>query len=220
MELNNYDKTAPFYDLLSRLVFFKSQVNAQTAQLQYIPAGSRILIVGGGTGWILEELTKVHKEGLEISFVEISSEMLAKAKRRSIGKNKVDFVHSAIESFAAEGPFDVVQTAFLFDNFSSERIHNVFDKLHYFLKPSGLWLFSDFKYQKENGTLWQAMLLKIMYLFFRTISNVEAEALSDIMPCFEAKRYEIIAQTQYYGNFIQSNVFKKPGKIPTFIANL
>jgi ubiquinone/menaquinone biosynthesis C-methylase UbiE len=220
MELNNYDKTASFYDFLSRLVFFRSQVDAQIAQLKYIPAGSRILIVGGGTGWILEELTKIHNESLEISFVEISGKMLAKAKKRNVGMNKVAFVHSGIESFTTKDPFDVVQTAFLFDNFSKPRIIQVFHQLNDLLKPGGLWLFSDFRYQEEKTTLWQAMILKIMYLFFRTISNVEAETLSDMMPYFHAKGYHLIAQEHYYQNFIQSNIFQKSGKIPTFIPNL
>jgi ubiquinone/menaquinone biosynthesis C-methylase UbiE len=220
MELNNYDKTASFYDFLSRIVFFKSQVNAQIVQLKYIAAGSRILIAGGGTGWILEELSKVHKEGLSISFVEISENMLAKARERDFGNNKVEFIHSGIETYRSEDRFDVVQTAFLFDNFSHARIKQVFGKLDDLLKPGGLWLFSDFRYQKENSTLWQAMILKIMYLFFRTLSNVEAASLSDMIPYFQAKSYELIAQEHFYRNFIQSIVFQKPGKIPTFIPNL
>jgi hypothetical protein len=48
--LNNYDKIAGHYDTLSRLVFFKSQVNAQINQLPYIQWDSHVLIVGGGTG--------------------------------------------------------------------------------------------------------------------------------------------------------------------------
>jgi ubiquinone/menaquinone biosynthesis C-methylase UbiE len=220
MELNNYDNTASFYDFLSRLVFFKSQVNAQVVQLKYIPPGSRILIAGGGTGWILEELSKIHKQGLEISFVEISEKMLAKARERDFANNKVEFIHSGIESFTPEVHFDVVQTAFLFDNFSKARIEQVFGKLDGLMKPGGLWLFTDFRYEKENEIVWQAMILKIMYLFFRTLSNVEAASLSDMMPYFQAKSYHLIAQEHFYRNFIQSNVFQKPGKIHTFIPNL
>jgi ubiquinone/menaquinone biosynthesis C-methylase UbiE len=220
MELNNYDKTAAFYDFLSRLVFFRSQVDAQIAQLKYVPAGSRILIAGGGTGWILEALAKIHNEGLEISFVEISGNMLAKAKTRNFGRNKVEFIHSGIESFITDQQYDVVQTAFLFDNFSEPRIDQVFSKLDDFLKPGGFWLFSDFRYQANKAVSWQSMFLKIMYLFFRTMSNVEAEALSDIMPYFKLKDYQSVAQENYYRNFIQSNVFQKSGKIPTFMPNL
>jgi hypothetical protein len=55
--LNNYDKIAGHYDTLSRLVFFKSQVNAQINQLRYIQENSHILIVGGGR--TLENLYRI-----------------------------------------------------------------------------------------------------------------------------------------------------------------
>ncbi|RZL54089.1 MAG: methyltransferase type 12, partial [Pedobacter sp.] len=74
--INNYDKIANQYDTLSRLVFFKSQVNAQINQLHNIPKDSSVLIVGGGTGWILEEIVKLHPSGIKIIYVEISAKML------------------------------------------------------------------------------------------------------------------------------------------------
>lgn len=80
---NNYDKLANHYDTLSRLVFFKSQVNSQINQLQYIQENSHVLIVGGGTGWILEELAKVYTNGLKIVYVEISAKMIALSQKRN-----------------------------------------------------------------------------------------------------------------------------------------
>jgi ubiquinone/menaquinone biosynthesis C-methylase UbiE len=220
MELNNYDRTAIFYDFLSRMVFSRAQLNAQIDQLQFIPAGSKILIAGGGTGWILEELAKSQNRGLDITYVEISGKMLAKSKTRNIGANKVTFVQSSMESFVTTEEFNVVQTAFLFDNFSKSRIRQVFLKLDQLLKPGGLWLLSDFNYNPNKSPIWQRLLLKTMYLFFRILSNVEAKNLSDVMPCFEAGKYQLITQEQYYRNFIQSKIFQKPGKIHTFMPNL
>jgi ubiquinone/menaquinone biosynthesis C-methylase UbiE len=212
VELNNYDRTAGFYDFLSRAVFFRAQVDAQTAQLKYIPAQSKVLIVGGGTGWILEELAKEHPEGLQITFVEISANMIAQAKKRSSGANQVRYIHSSIETYADDEMYDVVQTAFLFDNFSVNRINQVFLKLHNLLKPGGLWLFSDFNPHPKSGKIWQGMLLKMMYFFFHLIANVEAKKLTDMAPSFEAKGYRYIAQQQYYGHFIESIIFQKAGK--------
>ena len=69
----NYDNSAWFYDRLSRLIYGKALVRSQVYLLRYIPAGSIILIAGGGTGWILEEISKLHPSGLKITYVEISS---------------------------------------------------------------------------------------------------------------------------------------------------
>ncbi len=52
----NYNNSAWFYDSLAGLVYGKALVKAQVYLLQYIPADSNILIVGGGTGWILMNL--------------------------------------------------------------------------------------------------------------------------------------------------------------------
>jgi ubiquinone/menaquinone biosynthesis C-methylase UbiE len=220
MELNNYDRTAFFYDQLSRAIFFRSQVNAQISQLHYVPAGSKVLIVGGGTGWVLEELAKIHKEGLEITYVEISGKMLAKAKKRFAGNNKMTFFHGGIEDFSTTEEFDIVQTAFLFDNFSAMRIKQVFERLDGLLNSGGLWLFSDFNYNKEKSALWQAIVLRLMYFLFRMLSNVEAKELTDMSPYFNGKGYSKLLQKHYYRNFIHSIIFKKPAKIPTFIPNL
>ena len=119
--LNNYDKIANQYDFLSKVVFLKSQVQAQVNQLKYIPEKSSILIVGGGTGWILEELAKVHPSGLDIVYVEISQKMIALSKTRDVGNNNVEFVHLGIEDFKTDLLFDAILTPFLFDNFVKNR---------------------------------------------------------------------------------------------------
>src|ERR1700710_2430121 len=96
---NNYDKLAWIYDPLSRLVYFKAQVNAQISLLPFIPADSKILIVGGGTGWILESIAKVHPTGLSITYVEISKKMVELAQKKNYKKNHVLFVHQAMEDY-------------------------------------------------------------------------------------------------------------------------
>ncbi len=212
MELNNYDRTAGFYDSLGRTVFFRTQINAQAAQLKFIRSGAKVLIVGGGTGWILEEIAKVHPAGLHITYIEISGKMLARAKKRNTGANNVRFVHSAMETYAEDDQYDVIQTGFLFDNFSRDRINHVFLNIHELLKSDGLWLFSDFNYHPESGKFWQGMLLKMMYFFFRNLANVEADKLIDICPWFHQKGYIAIDQQCYYQYFIKSIIFQKPGK--------
>ena len=207
--INNYDRIAKYYDFLSRLVFGKSQVKAQINQLKYITPKSRLLIVGGGTGWILEEIAKRHQSGLKITYVEISSKMITLSKARKCGDNDVVFVHSGVEEFNADEYFDVIMTPFLFDNFSPERCSQVFQKLNLTIKDGGLWLMVDFVTQSTNGKWWQQFFLKTMYTFFSVISNVEAKKLVDMNPYFQKHEYQIIEQRFYYGHFITAMVYKK-----------
>ena len=210
MKLNNYDAIANNYDMLSRLVFFKSQVSAQTAQIKFIPPHSNILIVGGGTGWILEEISNTYHEGLTITYVEISKKMIALAAKRSAKGNTLKFVNLPIEDFIDDCCYDVVITAFLFDNFKEERIQQVFSKLNHMLKPAALWLFSDFENPVKGRNKWQKWLLSTMYYFFRKIAHVEATALIPVQPYFVAKNYKPLDIQTYYQGFIKATVYQKP----------
>lgn len=205
---NNYDKIASWYDWLSRLVFGRAQVNAQTTLLPFIKPGSSILIIGGGTGWVLEELSKSFPSGLQITYVEISANMMALSKQRNPGANEVVFIQEAIENCSfSEASFDVVFTAFLFDNFKEDKARSVFSLLDRWLKPAGRWLFVDFQYTQRNGW-WQKMLLRSMLVFFRYVSKVEAKGLVDMHAFFEKAGYKILFQTEEYKGFIKSVVYQ------------
>lgn len=206
---NNYDSIANYYDMLSRLVYFRAQVNAQTDQLGFIPENSKVLILGGGTGWILEELAKVYSSGLAITYVEISEKMLLLSKKRNIKDNHVTYVHSSAEGFNSKAVYDVILTAFFFDNFATLKAADLFAKFDAQLKPQGLWLFADFYYTEKSGKIWQAALLKIMYLFFRHISNVEASVLINVESEFERRNYLPVKTAYYYKGFIKSVVYSK-----------
>lgn len=207
--INNYDNLARHYDFLSRLVFSKSQVNAQVNQLAFIANNSSILIVGGGTGWILEEIVKIHPKGLKITYVEISSKMIDLSKARNCGNNEVLLINSSIEEFDDEQYFDCILTPFLFDNFSAERCGKVFQKLNFMLNNKGLWLLVDFTAHSSRGVWWKKLFLYVMYKFFSVLSHVEAKALVNMIPFFENAEYKIVEERFYYSQFIQAIVFQK-----------
>lgn len=163
---NNYDRIAGYYDVLSRMVYFRAQMKAQIDQLSAIPVNSTILIAGGGTGWILEEIARIHPSGLKITYVEISSKMLDISKKRDVKANTVTYIHSAMEDFKTTALYDVIITAFFFDNFAADSVGTVFNQLNGLLKSGGLWLFSDFYYTEKSGKVWQRLLLQAMYSFF------------------------------------------------------
>ncbi|KLT66163.1 class I SAM-dependent methyltransferase [Pedobacter sp. BMA] len=207
--LNDYSKIASRYDFLSRLVFSRSQVNAQISQLKQIPKNSTVLIAGGGTGWILEEIAKIHPSGLHITYVEISTTMLALSKKRNCRVNNVDFIHSAIEVYIADHFFDVIITPFLFDNFSLQRAEIVFNKLHQQLINGGFWFMVDFSLQQKQGIWWKKIFLKLMYTFFNIISHVEAKRLIDMSGYFLRANYTTVEDQFYYGKFIRATIYQK-----------
>ena len=206
--VNHYDKIAKYYDFLSRLVFFKSQVNAQINQLKYIPKNSSILIVGGGTGWILEEIAKIHPSGLYIVYVEASAKMIALSKQKNSGSNTIEFFPLSIEDFSIQSTFDILLTPFLFDNFTVEDAKFAFSKLDGLLKNKGLWFYTDFNVQGKSSW-WKLILIKLMYQFFTLFKIIDTQNLVNMAPYFEEHNYTVIDDKLYYGTFIESIFYQK-----------
>ena len=206
----NYDNIAHVYDLLSRMIFGRHIEQAQVCMLEYVPPDSNILIVGGGTGWILEKLSHRYSQGLEIDYVESSAEMTSLSQKRNCKKNVVNFIHLPIEEFISNKSYDVIITPFVFDNFGEDKIEKIFAKLHERLKVNGIWLYADFVYDKTTSPFWQKLLLKVMYFFFRFASSIETQELISMDKYF-AGSYEIHFEASYYFRFIRSVVYRKLG---------
>ena len=202
----NFNNAAWFYDRLSRLIYGNALVNAQVWLLKYVPANAHVLIAGGGTGWILEELANIHQTGLIITYVEVAPAMIARSKKRDVGVNQVIFINDAIEHVKFTSPFHVVITPFLFDNFKETNLEKVFGSIDKALKPGGIWLNVNFQL---TGKWWQQVLLKSMFLFFRLLCNIEASELPDIENQFQSNGYVKSGNKTFYGNFISSSVYKK-----------
>jgi ubiquinone/menaquinone biosynthesis C-methylase UbiE len=202
----NYDNSAAFYDGLSRLVFGKALVTAQAHLLSYIPANSNLLIIGGGTGWLLEEIIKLHPSGLNITYVEISEKMMALTRKRNVGGNRVTFITKPIQQVVLNQQ-DVIITPFLFDNFTEVNLHPLFAHIHSMLKPGGLWLNTDFQL---TGKWWQYILLKSMLLFFKVLCGVESWHLPDIERRFTEYGYRVIEEKTFFNDFIVTKLSRKP----------
>ncbi len=206
---NNYNTIAFCYDRLSMMIFGKAPVNAQTALLPYIRNGDRILIAGGGTGWILDEIHKIHPLGLNIVYIEPSARMLGRSKKRNCGLNKIIFIQKGVEEIHLENDFDVIFTGFFFDNFNQPNTEFIFEHLSSGLKSGGRWFFVDFKLNPGKRYWWQHVMLKIMYFFFRVVCKIEASKLTDILPLFRRDNYRPIFTLSACGNFIHSIVYEK-----------
>ncbi len=206
---NNYNRVAGIYDVSSRMVFGKAQEKSQTEFLKWIPPQSRILIAGGGTGWILESITAIHPGGLDILYVEASVKMMELSKERNFGDNKVSFVCSPIESCNFDGLFDVVITAYLFDNFLRAEAEVIFQLLHQTLRPGGRWLFADFYIDAVHPPLWQNLLWYTMFTFFLITCGVKAKKLVDMSPYFKKAAYKLLQEKEYYSGFIKGYAFEK-----------
>jgi len=202
---SDYNNAAWFYDTLARIIFGKAINKSQTCFFKKIDPGSSILIIGGGTGWILDEIAQRQSDGLEIVYVEKSSKMINAARKRLTGLNKVLFVNKAIENSKLDKSFDIVITSFFFDSLSNSTIDTVFEKLAINLSPGGIWLYSDFINTRK---LWHKLLLGLMYQFFKIVCKIEAGNLPDLALRFKKYNLDLIEEKSFYGNFITGRIYK------------
>lgn len=203
----SFDKIAIIYDFLAWLVFGNTIKHAQSELLQVIPPGSRILIIGGGSGWVLDELSMVHGTGLRITYIDSSPKMISKAKKRYIAQNRVKFVTESAKTALLKDTYDVVITPFFFDMFGTYNAQQIFEKIHRHINENTLWLYSDFTNTEQN-TIFQHMLLKVMYVFFRLTCGIEAKKMPDMDRIFNKYGYRLALEKKFKGGFITSRVYQ------------
>jgi ubiquinone/menaquinone biosynthesis C-methylase UbiE len=201
-----YDNTTWFYERLSKLIFGQAQIKAQEYYLSQIKPGWHILIIGGGTGEILESLTRLHPSGLSITYIEVSAKMMALSQKRNTGNNSMVYITKGIEQAEVPDLYDVVITAFLFDNFSEVNLAAAFTKIDQHLKTGGLWLNTDFQL---TGPLWQKVMLKSMYLLFNVLGAIDVTGLPDVEKQLLRHNYVKKGEKTNYKKFISTKYYQK-----------
>ncbi len=176
---SNFDWIEPAYDSLASIVFDRSLERAQTVFLDRIPAGASVLIVGGGTGRLLEPLL-ADRQLTRIVYLEASVRMLARASRRVLNRQLPGTVEFRLGDETALTPgerFDVLITPFVLDLFTAQTLQlRLLPRLRMALKPGGQWLVTEF----VPATGWgQKNLIQTMIWFFRLTSNIETRQLAD-----------------------------------------
>lgn len=192
---------APFYDALARMVFGESLDRAQQVFLTEIKAGSKVLIIGGGTGKILEWLPEGL--GLQIHYIELSQGMLQKARLRVSKGNTIQF--SCQDVRKTEGNYDVIIANFFLDCFCAEDLQDVLLHLKGLLIREGKLLVTDF-YPTDA---WQEkLLIKLMHQFFGVVAKLEAKALTNIHDQIKAVNFQTINVRFFRNGTIFSTVYR------------
>lgn len=206
--LNDFDSVAKIYDVLNKFVFGKSMVDAQIFFLLEVPEHAKVLILGGGTGWLLNELVKGNTT-CEIWYIEASTAMLELSKRVTVkAKQRIHYIHGTQSSIPQNISYDIVITNFFLDLFSERSCEEVIKKIGASIHPHCRWIVTEF----ENKYWWHRLLLKSMYMFFRATSNVEASKLPDWKGLIYKQNLVESKSASFYGAFIKSTMFSLPEK--------
>lgn len=202
---NNFNFIAPFYDRLGGLIFGNTLLESQRVMLSYLKEGQCILILGGGSGAILTELDKLDI-GLIVSYIELSPAMIKLAEDKQPFTNlKLDFITADALQIALP-EIDVVITNYFLDVFSPNNLKIVMKKVDEALSTSGIWLCTDFR---KTNSFYKNVLIKLMYIFFKIVSQLEGSSLQDFEKQFYSLGYKKTDSKFYFGNMIESAIYKK-----------
>lgn len=203
MRLNHFDKIAFIYDALASLVFGKKIKESQSHFLQKIPDHSIVLILGGGTGWILVELFK-QKPNCEVFYIEASSKMIELAKRKINDSFPVHFIHGTEQDIPALVKFDVVITNFFLDMFPDSALKQVIEKIESSLSSTSIWIATDFV---DNKKWMHSFLLKLMYWFFQLACKIEAKKLPDWNKAIQIRSRKKVSSKFFCVGFIEAAIY-------------
>lgn len=208
---NRYDRLAPYYDFLARIIFGKSLLQAKSHCLDFLPQGAKILLIGGGTGQILPAILEGDRQA-HVVYLEKSSKMMAFARRRLEQSmiRRVSFIEGDESKLPAVEKFDVVITNFFLDQFMEDRLEVLINLLFDRLNTTGLWLFTDFQLQKGQAHYWwQNLLVKIMFAFFKITTNLETNRLPEFDHFFQDQNLQLVEEKYFFKKLIVSRAYRK-----------
>jgi tRNA (cmo5U34)-methyltransferase len=166
-----FNRLAPMYDSLALLVIGKGIRTSQLYFLNHLKEKKELLILGGGTGWILPFILKLNPN-LHIDYIDVSSNMIDKAKVNATESLNVRFIEGT-EGSIPNKKYDCVITNFYLDLFNDEQLNLVIKKIKGSLTSNSCWIATDFVSNKK----WHKAMLWIMYKFFSFATGLKTSAL-------------------------------------------
>src|SRR5258706_3883139 len=117
----NFNFIAPVYDPLAFLVYGNNLKKAKKTFFEKIPSQARVLLMGGGTGNILNDLL-AKKPFIMVDFVEASSAMMRIAEKnlKKEFQERVNFINGDHHSIPKGVEYDVITSFFVIDCFKQQ----------------------------------------------------------------------------------------------------
>ena len=213
-----FDGVAWCYDALAALVFGPALRRAQRAALAGLPPGApHVLILGGGTGWVLGEVLR-RRPRATVLYLEASGRMLARARARLAREHpaatgQVTFRHGTQANLAPEESFDALITFFVLDCLAAADVGPALRRLRTSQRPGAPWLLADFR---PAGRGWRRGLLALMYGFFRLTTGLRARELPVLRRALGQLGLRPTCRRLFFGGAIEAAVFvesSRPGTV-------
>ena len=196
-----FDFLVPFYDVLARLFIGKSIIISQLYFLKRFKECNHLLIVGGGSGWLLDFLCRECPD-VSIDYIDVSTGMLNRAKKRLRDNHRINFIQGT-EDDIPDRLYDGVITNFYLDMFDEKSLNLVIGKVKRSLAKSAFWVVTDFVIARRG----HEVMVWWMYRFFRIIARIEATRLPDWQRQMKVAGSELLESKKFKNGFFTTNLY-------------
>ena len=200
--MNGHNLIAPIYDLLAQLIFGKRIERASKILVNWIGREKNILILGGGTGKVLEFFDPSH----QIHYLDISQKMIELAQKRKFSCH-VRFECEDFRSLNLENKYDAILCPFFLDVFAADELECVLEKLHQHSNPNTILLVADFDPRTSSSR--NKIIMKAMLLFFYSLKAIPNHKYNNLFELIESqKKLRLLSTKSQQQGFIVSCKYK------------
>jgi len=208
--MSGFDRIARIYDPLERAVAGSILQRARAVHLPMLAGRRSILSAGEGHGRFAALCAATHPD-VQLTCVEASGPMIARARQRTSGSPKIEWIHTTLPSWRPQpGAHDAIVTCFFLDCFGPGSIAAVVDGLASGAVGDALWLNVDFAIPPGGLARWRARAcLAVMHAFFRATCGIEARRLEPVEPHFGRHGFKLVDEKPFNAGLVKSTLWHR-----------
>lgn len=196
-----YTQLAPFYDFLAKRLIGTCIQESQLHYIHYLSSRRKLLLLGGGTGWILPAIERVNPQ-LEIHYIDASPGMITRARRNPTLLN-IRWI-CGTETDIPDQDYDCVVTNFYLDHFENEELKKLAERLANRIVPGTDWLVTEF----AASISWQRIQIRMMYFFFWLITGLRTTHLPGWKNILHESGGRLIDEKKWRDGFVTACVYR------------
>ncbi|MGN6646476.1 MAG: class I SAM-dependent methyltransferase [Cytophaga sp.] len=208
-----FDRITFFYDAITYITSCNQINKSQLAFIEKLSTQSTGLVVGGGTGYFLQQLLQTNKT-IHVTYVDASAKMIAYARNRMLTQlpealQRVTFVCKPVEELEP-GVYDVIVCNYFLDLFDDAHVDTLITSFNRQLSKDALLYVTDFSIPGNCILRLCARVgLKVLYYFFRKITYLPARQLPSIDRLIKRHGFIVTSTKLFLQGILTCTVYKK-----------